>query len=87
MLGMPRGTTLEKLTFGDIVKVSDAIIGNEYKPCDIHLLMLVKIYKHIIHIQWNCHYNIKDILGAIFVLGVLFSEVEYIYTESVGKTS
>ena len=31
MLGMPRGTTLEKLTFGDIVRVSDAIIGNEYK--------------------------------------------------------
>ena len=27
MLGMPRGTILEKLTFGDIIKVADAIIG------------------------------------------------------------
>ena len=28
MLGMPRGTTLEKLTFGDIVSVTDAIVNN-----------------------------------------------------------
>lgn len=28
MLGMPKGTTLEKLTFGDIIAVSDAIIIN-----------------------------------------------------------
>lgn len=27
MLGLPRGTTLEKLTFGDIVAVSDAILS------------------------------------------------------------
>ena len=27
MLGMPRGTTLEKLSFGDIVAVSTAIIS------------------------------------------------------------
>ena len=28
MLGMPRGITLEKLTFGDIVSVTDAIVSN-----------------------------------------------------------
>ena len=28
MLGMPRGTTLEKLTFGDIVSATDAIVSN-----------------------------------------------------------
>ncbi len=27
MLGLPRGTTLEKLTFGDVVAVSDEIIS------------------------------------------------------------
>ena len=27
MLGMPRGTTLEKLTFGDILAVKVAIVG------------------------------------------------------------
>lgn len=28
LLGMPRGTTLEKLTFGNILDVSDAIVIN-----------------------------------------------------------
>ena len=28
MLALPRGTTLEKLTFGDIVSVMDAILVN-----------------------------------------------------------
>ncbi len=28
LLGLPKGTTLEKLTFGDIVSVADAIIVN-----------------------------------------------------------
>ena len=28
MLGMPRGTTLEKLTFGDLLGVADAIVIN-----------------------------------------------------------
>lgn len=37
MLGMPRGTTLEKLTFGDIIKVSDSIIGT----CFFFVVVLV----------------------------------------------
>ena len=28
LLKLPRGTTLEKLTFGDIIKVADEIIAN-----------------------------------------------------------
>ena len=28
LLGLPKGTTLEKLTFGDIVSVADAIVVN-----------------------------------------------------------
>ena len=28
LLGLPKGTTLEKLTFGDIISVSDAIAEN-----------------------------------------------------------
>ena len=28
LLKLPKGTTLEKLTFGDIIKVTDEIIGN-----------------------------------------------------------
>lgn len=28
MLGMPKGTMLEKLTFGDLIKASDSIIAN-----------------------------------------------------------
>ncbi len=28
LLGLPKGTTLEKLTFGDIISVADAIVIN-----------------------------------------------------------
>ena len=28
MLGLPRGTTLEKLAFGDVLSVADAILAN-----------------------------------------------------------
>ena len=28
MLGMPRGTTLEKLTFGDVIAAADAITSS-----------------------------------------------------------
>lgn len=48
LLGMPRGTTLEKLTFGDILGVSDAIVINanalkvsshNYNYCESELKM------------------------------------------------
>ncbi len=45
MLGMPRGTTLEKLTFGDIVSASSAIIGkvqHEHTYCKVCVCVCVE---------------------------------------------
>ena len=36
MLGFPRGTTLEKLTFGDILSHADEIISNAEKLKELH---------------------------------------------------
>ena len=65
MLGMPRGTTLEKLTFGDIIKVTDAIIGTLHIETGASLskvlfTFMLQHYGHIlIPYIMNCQHRHK----------------------------
>jgi dynein heavy chain 2 len=55
MLKMPRGTTLEKLTFGHVLNASDNIITNA-DALKVILWFLTLRYSHVMSIVYYCYY-------------------------------
>ena len=73
LLKLPRGTTLEKLTFGDIIKVADEIIANADA---IKVFYYRRDYHHI------CYHPVKC-LFALYAFTLAF----YSFPNSVSFVS